>query len=155
MIEKTEALISRLVQWEAGQPWHAVSTSSCSARRHQQLSCTTLTLQDLSSRRHPPGAEAPIHMYLSTFGLVDLLSWFNFQGIKRAVCAFCPSLSQGWPQSTRLFSQHDVSEGLHAILAQTKVLTRHSRNSIGVEQYLLFTVSKGPALPFRLGKLSP
>lgn len=77
------------------------------------------------------------------------------QGIKRAVCAFCPSLSQGWPQSTRLFSQHDVSEDLHAILAQTKVLTRHSRNSIGVEQYLLFTVSKGPALPFRLGKLSP
>lgn len=60
-------------------------------------------------------------------------------------------LSPGSPQTTRLFPQHEVSQGPHAILAQARVLPRHSRNSTGKEQYLLFRASEGPSLPFQAG----
>lgn len=77
-------------------------------------------------------------------------------GERKGLCVPCTlaqaaGLSPGSPQTTRLFSRREVSQGLHSILAQTRVLPRHSRNSTGKEQYLLFRASEGPSLPFFAG----
>lgn len=47
------------------------------------------------------------------------------------------------PGSPKPFSQPQGSWGSHIILAQARVLPRHSRNSSGKEQNLLFRASQG------------